>query len=1578
MRHSTIIRITTLLVSFGLSGVGCGDDSGRDPDGGLDGGPGPDVEVQGYQCTKDPELILTRTECRLDVQCPCGTHCERGLCRHECLEHADCDGWCDFLGRCRDLSDTHSIPGVAATEPSQILLSPVSLPIHDWNLETVKTVTLRAPASALQDVRLVASEGLEVSCDTEFSSECVLAQVPAGGEEAIRLRVVRQSGAERQAWTLTVHVGNQIEVVGLKKVRPPVVTPVEYGVYEGRIWVSEAWATLTTDLALVDEDLSSAFRMLDLPLSVKIYPDGTMVLSDPAGILPSDWVFVLQSDGTFDALDGQDDRSRRIYVGGATTVGPTTTEVTVAGEGALHSFEGGARGSLTMRVGGLGLVNSPATLVDERQRVVWSFALTRAGDIPTGDTPPAVGSGDQPGFSGVEDRYADPLPWEAETAACFVSGTDFTGIGTGLPASIQGALCFNHGSDLGSVPFMASDAANLNSSADLLCADPGSPTAPADNYPTAFPFFTYGSRSVVLTPPQLLQHCLDDLAHAQSDPPTPAGQNAACLNELSGCGADGSCDAGELPRCLDAPLAVRAVALGMTAIERQGLPDQIHWTVSDPDGVKLGLRALQQWLQVHTFVAREAAQETDQYLGAMDRSGLEQALARSISGWDLVLHPRVASRLLHVPAALLNDPDYRGASFAPGTMSQEVTQAVGIPVVILETLRAQLEATTQLVYLTRFSGGSLPDTVGDTMRRVAVVAPLAQLLHQRAADAGPPPWDSLWAESRDRFDQAMRELVGQWRALRKGENPLGIEDKDLPLYRGLTNPDAAGQRFEAISTYIMENFAEPAVAAAASAKAAADAAWDLLLQRQIQADQQSQATDREAEIKRLYGEKILTLCGNPHDLRADEVFDETSWPGLNPDSCFLDPVTAVCQFNEQAFLDSLSRDDVGYHLCVQSRLKEQLGDRASLAAEDVDEWVDTINGSIREHYGQTLVDYMPETGEQWWQTFDPGFVEMINDQVVCTKNRQCAVNDLFTLSHNDDPGTEDAQAYEKARQSCQSTFGGRETLAERANQDPALDLPDCYLGSMGELALAARSASKDMETATSALEDYTSKYRAALWKCTIDDRALEMSEAVTDQLDALQDKLETYTGNLSNTISVGRGVISAVPTFIGVMTGNAESREQVLNSTFDLATGWLTGAFDEVSGVNEVKDLHQAFLTDFEDQVADAKCFHDAEMHLIGADTQARRVEKARLDLSRALLKLRNAKAEVSRLLKEGRYRANAVATQTRMSLFHDVWKDLWAGSVTDHQGKVETYRRKMRLAQRMLYLAVRAVEYELQVPQGSLRQAVLEARAPADLDQVVTQLNAVIGAGNIGGQSPGNRHAEFSLKENLLQLADRSDLPPELNTMSDTERFRAMLASPRFAHHNAQGEYDGQLVPFSLAPLGTLKLGDPGTIHLLTGAECAERTWSVTASLQGTDLTDDNNTYLQVGVLQKNDFYSQWCLNPTAEQGEVQLASVRPARNLFIDPVWGGDYGATNPSESEYVISLVDAYFNVSWNDFTSPDYDAGSDTALACRGLYGEYAIFLPAQILNIDDSGGLHLRRVDDIWLRFDYVSAAKQWQ
>jgi hypothetical protein len=778
------------------------------------------------------------------------------------------------------------------------------------------------------------------------------------------------------------------------------------------------------------------------------------------------------------------------------------------------------------------------------------------------------------------------------------------------------------------------------------------------------------------------------------------------------------------------------------------------------------------------------------------------------------------------------------------------------------------------------------------------------------------------------------------------------------------------------------------VVEASEARAAADEAWTLLLERQLQADVHAQAPDRATEVARLYGEKVLSLCGNPYGLRADQVFDDGAWPDLRADNCFMNHADSACVFDMQALMNRLSMDDIGYQLCLLTGLSTRLGSKADLSADYVNDWIDQIKQDTHQFYAGGWSSILPKSGDEWFGALNLGIVQAVGDYYECEQaagepDKSCRLNDLYDLKNYEPSQTEDEQAFLDSRKQCQGIFGAQVSIEQQAAEDPALNNPDCYQGSIGELALAARAAARDVDAANSALQDYTETYKAMAWKCTIDDRALEMTQAVTDQLDAITERLNSYTSTSRFLSETCKEVIGIGSMFIGIQKGEAYPMDvgDKVNSIFDMMVGGPLLKFqDQMLGIDEIQGMHDAFMADIQDEIADAKCFHDAEMSLIGANTQARRIEKAKLDLSHAILQMRNAQTEVARLISEGRHRLAAEQNRQRTSLYDDVWSDLWEGARQDYQGKVETYRRKMRLAQRMTYLALRAGEYEMQIPAAqaeALKRQVLTAREPGALDGVITQLDSIVSAGNIAGQQAGNRHVELSLRDNLLQLSDRSDLSAGLNTMSEVDRFQTLLASPAFAVYNDDGSYRGQLIPFSVAPLGVIGLGDPGSISLLNGTECAERNWAVSLAIQGQSLTDDASSYVQVGVLQKNNFYSQWCQTPGAGQGDVQAAAVRPARNLFQDPEWGGSYGATAPRDSEYVIALVDAYFNVSWEDFQRTEYREGSQETLACRGLYGEYALFFPAEKLSTFDGPGLRLNHIDDIWLRFDYVSAAKQW-
>ncbi|MEL7240672.1 MAG: hypothetical protein AAGK78_17570, partial [Planctomycetota bacterium] len=200
----------------------------------------------------------------------------------------------------------------------------------------------------------------------------------------------------------------------------------------------------------------------------------------------------------------------------------------------------------------------------------------------------------------------------------------------------------------------------------------------------------------------------------------------------------------------------------------------------------------------------------------------------------------------------------------------------------------------------------------------------------------------------------------------------------------------------------------------------------------------------------------------------------------------------------------------------------------------------------------------------------------------------------------------------------------------------------------------------------------------------------------------------------------------------------------------------------------------------------------------------------------------------------------------------------------------------RMRRARRAMYLAVLTVEYEYQF--SSLeRAAVLAATLPQQLEASLQRLRDELRQGTPqGGGNPTELLTVVSLRRNLLQLASRND-DAQRHPLSEEERFRRIISAPRYAVYDDAGQYIGQEIPFTIQPFGALRLGDAGAIPLLSGLNCAERLWSVNASVLGQDLMNRTNTSIvTLQVRKRNTFSSQWCDPRGASQ--AQVATTRPS----------------------------------------------------------------------------------------------------
>lgn len=151
-----------------------------------------------------------------------------------------------------------------------------------------------------------------------------------------------------------------------------------------------------------------------------------------------------------------------------------------------------------------------------------------------------------------------------------------------------------------------------------------------------------------------------------------------------------------------------------------------------------------------------------------------------------------------------------------------------------------------------------------------------------------------------------------------------------------------------------------------------------------------------------------------------------------------------------------------------------------------------------------------------------------------------------------------------------------------------------------------------------------------------------------------------------------------------------------------------------------------------------------------------------------------------------------------------------------------------------------------------------------ACLEGVLNELRSIAATRSIEGSRPADLKIVLSLRDQILQLGDLSLTPPGgWHGLSDRDRFRLLLRSQKYATYDDDGAYVGQTVPFSLAPLGALGLGESGGVPVFAANDCAERLRDVNASVIGDDLLRGTYALNSAGTSYEIDF-------PVGEAGRV------------------------------------------------------------------------------------------------------------
>jgi len=1529
----------SLALILGL--LGCGGDEPAP-------GNGPSTTSQAL-CKRDEALLAERHDCTRDDDCPCGSACELGTCGTGCKADTECGAGfvCDGYGRCTT-PETANAPVPPTVQPPRNDISqaasdggtPVSpapgairIDRNAIDLRTpdaVATFHVSAAQGAVQKVRLQAASGLQIDCGAGLATECFVGPLTAeAAPQEIQVRSAGTFPTTDVRFGIGVFAGGASTEVGVfKRGAPPSALAPREGFYEGTASLAGAGMRSRTTLDTLPPELAR----LKLTVKAKVFPTGggqyLVSFEDARGA-----VFPAKAVGTLSVEAGAE--TWKLDVPSQQFLGDDVDQP-AAGAVDVHASEkmSGVTFKEGLLLGDVVSTFEGITTGAYAPFARWRLSLTRTADLPAGEVAPAIAA--RP-VADVTARANQPLA--EETAALqHIDGSSQL-LGAELPVA---AWC---SPDAGRVIAFGSA---QDARGDLKCQNGTSQLAYSTTLGTLLERGSY----------------LDDCMRA-FDPQNlewgDASPTAPCANRVR---------------------AISAMAFSLATDRARALG-----TAGAPNLAqsRLAARSLQLWLGAESILGSDPTRiatlgpllpgGTDidklRYYASYDNAF--DALRRSIGGWDVLLNPRIGVALAAMSPDALESPDYR-PSFSAGTFSGG-EQSVGLPVNVLATLTSQLQGVSGLVdalanqRITGQAAQTYAVEVARFMPRAVVLFAVAQGLRDAARSNGSEPWEATWLAARAKYGSALAKLSTDLKALESNENPLGLEDTDLPLYR-LGEQVGPNARFSAVADSLIgrDDELDPAIASvlvsrALDAEDAARASLGSVLARDYETELQASATQRNLQsLKRYYGEQVTSLCGLSY-LNSLGVLDNADQ--IDGDTCYVLP---SCLPTPEAQAARESKIDRGHLVCMMSQLRHFLGDAITSGHAPLDTAVDGMFSSFVAGAPLPATDALAPLFQAASNAKNGAETAQLPANVDSAK--VIAARDLCDSARE---ASESARP-KRAPASCTTTDDCPTAMLCNAGRcaEPQALPPTCYQGSLGQQLLAVQSAATDLETARQEYLDYARTYDIAMQSC-------KLQKATADQVAGLNDSFNKVSSDLAYAKSACDIVEKAVGTAREV-AGTAASGG--IFGGISAAVGATLGvvetaafAASSILGVQmeNLERSHASAVDGLDRQTAVAICLNEAGGQLIGQRAATLRITRASQELAAQMYAFHQMQGGVEEALGEGL--ASVAYEQARQVLPSNA--DFWLDQ------NVDVFQSNLRRARRAVYLGILGVEYELQQTSAE-RSNVLAAQSAEQLDAILGRVRDGVRRGApAGGGNPTELRSVLSLRENILQLDNRADASPGWQPLTKIQRLQRVLVSKKFEVYDANGMYVGQEIPFSLAPIGNSGLGDPAGIPLFSGLSCAERLWSVNAVILGQNLMVGTDTSLtSIQLRKRNTFQSQWCSG--AARTPLQIASTRPGANLFIDPLsassWTNDATLASltgtSATNAFSYATIEARLGVDRKTLESNAYEDGASTALAGRGAFGEYTLFIPRTSQTVTGSAGLDLSRVEDILIRLDYVAAERQ--
>jgi hypothetical protein len=519
--------------------------------------------------------------------------------------------------------------------------------------------------------------------------------------------------------------------------------------------------------------------------------------------------------------------------------------------------------------------------------------------------------------------------------------------------------------------------------------------------------------------------------------------------------------------------------------------------------------------------------------------------------------------------------------------------------------------------------------------------------------------------------------------------------------------------------------------------------------------------------------------------------------------------------------------------------------------------------------------------------------------------------------------------------------------------------PDCYRGRLGAALLRVYSALGDVELAqmtwTAAQNSYAIQGRLC---AQMEDSLLKLVQR-QKEFDVQMSGWRAAKAEADKMVVAVRAAGAFLSGVAGVLTTGEKGLGGLVNGVMSADAAPLEIESIELERkMGDAQSGFDSFVRKMSAETQVQMCYSEANKIKAQFDVQKGQIVRRANDLTIAKEEFVQLLRQTQSAYAEGRADVTRESGRTAPAFAHSYWYD----------EKAERYLGQFAWAQRLVYLAMRAVEYEFQQSLG-LRKEILTAKHPDQLEVAIRTLQAEVATRAINRRRPEAGSTVLSLRDDILGIIDLSANPisGERN-FAPLQTFRSRLWDPKYAVYDRAGKWAGQGIPFVLNPEGALV------------DRCAERLWQITATIQGDGLSE-KEPGAPIKLLKRNTFTSQWC-EGRSDGSSAQIGHLEPSRNLFKE-----DPGAGIPGEYEaYSTAAVYPWFNVRRADFYKSQYQEGASQELAGRGLYGDYVLLFPAELLEgkavPNPPEGLlgasyrinkfPLDRVEDVLLRFDYIS------